>query len=289
MNAEAMKQGEPEITPTRLQSWLYCGRQYKFQYLDGLTETPKLANTQGTIGHRLLEYDGDLWGVPKEPHFQVPYLNSFDRIFWESIKEAKQNGLDLTSEQELEMHTFLSETIFSFKQQENIRRMEIESREVKLEYPFKGKIITGTIDALVTFPDTPEGYVEIIDYKFGRRGQVDTQLNRNIQQALYYLAARHNGFKVHRNWWVHMRHFQPYKKAYRGKAAGDLRGPGFIPIKIQDTDTQTIYDLAGPIVDAINARIFPANAYGDACKTCQFTEYCPRFSIGTDVMEEFVI
>jgi CRISPR/Cas system-associated exonuclease Cas4 (RecB family) len=293
LTAAELSQPEGHITPTRLQSYLYCGRQYYFQYIEGLTETPKLANTQGTIGHRLLEFDSDLWGLtPKNLPDGMPemrILNHFDLIFYMGLQEARANGLDLTAEQELEMHTFLSETIYSFKQQEKIRRMEITQREVKLEYPFKGKIITGTIDALVRFPDTPEGYVEIVDYKFGRRGQVDTQLNRNIQQALYYLAARHNGFKVHRNWWVHMRHFQPYKKVYRGKAAGDLRGPGFIPIKICDADTQNIYDLAGPIVDAINARIFPANAYGDACKTCQFTEKCPRFAIGTNVQEEFIV
>ena len=288
MHAKALSQPEGHITPTRLQSWLYCGMQYKFQYIDELPETPRVANTQGTIGHRLLEFDGDLWGVRDADRY-VKRINVFDDIFWDSIEEAKDNGLDLAAEQELEMHTFLSETIHSFKQQESIRRMVIKEREVKLEYPFKGKIITGTIDALVTFPDTPEGYVEIIDYKFGRNRQVDSQLNRNIQQALYYLAARHNGFKVHRNWWVHMRHFQPYKKAYRGKAAGDLRGPGFIPIKISDLDTQTTYDLAGTIVDAINAGIFPANSYGEACKSCQYTEKCPRFAIGTNVQEEFIV
>ena len=292
MHAKALSQPEGHITPTRLQSWLYCGMQYKFQYIDELPETPRVANTQGTIGHRLLEYEGDLWAPPIQPLKGADlktWATNFDEIFWTAIWEAKQDGLDTTAEQEQEMHTFLSETIYSFKKQAELRRMEIVHREVKLEYPFKGRIITGTLDALVTFPDTPEGYVSIIDYKTGKRKPVDAKLDRNIQMGLYYLAARHNGYKVHRNFYIHLRDFQPYKKAYKGKLAGELRGPGFIPVHIKDEDIQTIYELAAPIVDAIDAGIFPANAYGDACVTCQFTSECPKFQIGAAVQEEWSV
>lgn len=283
--SDPTKSKEPEITPTRLQSYLHCGKSYYYQYVEKLPETPKRANAQGTIAHRLLEYDGDLWGPPEKKG----QLNCFDDIFWDSIEEMKDNGLDTTAEQEQEMHTFLSETIYSFKKQAELRRMEIVHREVKLEYPFKGRIITGTLDALVTFPDTPEGYVSIIDYKTGKRKPVDAKLDRNIQMGLYYLAARHNGYKVHRNFYIHLRDFQPYKKAYKGKLAGELRGPGFIPVHIKDEDIQTIYELAAPIVDAIDAGIFPANAYGDACVTCQFTSECPKFQIGAAVQEEWSV
>jgi len=247
---------------------------------------PKRANAQGTIAHRLLEYDGDLWGPPTKPGRS---LNQFDAIFWDSLEELKQNGLDTTSDEELEIHSFLSEALYSFKKQADLRRMEILEREIKLEYPFKGKIITGTLDAFVRFPDTPKGFVEVIDYKTGKRKPTSAKLDRDIQLGLYYLAARHNGYKVHRMWWIFIRDFLPYKKAYKGKKAGELRGPGFIPIQVTDSDITAIYDLAGPIVDAINARIFPANAYGDACITCQFTEKCPSFSIGTSVQEEWSV
>ena len=272
----------PSLSPTRLQSWLYCGMQYKFQYVDGHEEKPKKANAFGTIGHYILEQNtGEL--------FKQGINSEFDALFYRKLNELKELGLEVEEDEVLTMRTEMGEIIFRFLKEQNFRQMEIVEREQTLEISFMGHIFEGTVDALVRFPTTPKDYVEIVDYKFGKRLQADSQLDRNIQQGLYYIAARNAGYKVHRNWWIHMRHFQPYKQAYRGKKKGDLRGVGFIPIAITDKDIPTVYNLAGPIIKAIEHEIFPPNSYGDACKNCQFTHLCPRYETGRDVKEEWVL
>jgi len=274
------------LSPTGLQSWLYCGYRFKCEHIDEIEQPLSWAKEFGTIGHAILEYDGD----PFASFSDLGFSHFFDQTYYSMVEDFRNQGLVVDDSVVTKGFSELAEMIFNFQNWVRDERMEYVQRELRFEFEYHGHKMEGTTDALVRFPSTPEGMVEMIDYKFGSRIPDDRALNRNIQQGLYFYAATEAGYKIHQNAWIQMRHFEKYKKKGKTANVGDLKGKGLYPIKITMDDMPALLELVHPILQSIDNQIFPANAYpGDACRSCHVSNICPQFAIGRRIEESDVL
>ena len=140
-------------------------------------------------------------------------------------------------------------------------------------YPFEG-----TIDVVTKHPDTPDGMVEIWDYKTGKK-HPDEQINRKLQFGHYYIAAGERGMKVNRVFWAQTEDLVPYKKKSKYGNVGDPKGQFLYPVHVSRDDVITVFGWTKGIVEAIEQGIrYPAPSV--LCQGCEYNDTCPRFKVG---------
>ena len=265
---------------TSLQTWLMCGRKYKYKYVDEVDPAFHFwPAVKGTIFHRCVA------------ELSSPSLNLFEGIFYDVIEEMEETAVIMgkdTLENSKEELFLIFEQYFKWMKEQNVQiPLHPHNREVKLEGRLGGSKISGTLDAFAVHADTPDGMVEIHDYKTGKKWHNDA-LNRNLQAGLYTLLAKQNGYKVNRFFWCKTSDLIPYKADGKHGRKGDNRGPFLYPIHISEEDLTFVLNMAMECIGGIERNIFPWNGAvrmdgGDAlCSLCEYKGHCPSFEIGVD-------
>jgi hypothetical protein len=232
-------------------------------------------------------------------------LSQFDVLWEQYINEARVEGAPpiLASQDQIdkdrEVQRDICRLYFNKMERDGIQVLE---REAKYRYliPVQGEKqayqCEGTIDAITIHPDTPEGMVEIEDFKTGERW-CDESLNRDIQFAAYCEALNQKtDYKVNRVFWCKTSDLAPYKTNKRGAPPriGTPKGKFYYPVRILREDMYFLRETVHNIIRAIQAGIrYPAAGGRDApCKRCEWERVCPKFRVGyekpnpQDIMDE---
>ena len=264
------------FSPTKLQSYMRCGRQYLIEKGDD-PQPQKVASyglVRGTIGHKMLEKSSDI----KTNH---------KRIFDEGIayfeSPATLPVLELDQAKKELMWDELQQMLLSLYAICDTMGVTFLRHEVSQEFRFLGAMFESTVDLEFTLPDTPKGSIEIGDFKFGQK-KSQAQLNRDIQHGLYWYRYHDAGVKVYRNWTIYMQDGLIYKRNSRYGKAGERKGPMFYPVKITVEDIDNLSRMVSPALHGIANGVYMQNT--DHCRTCQQLGKCPQFGTGATIQEE---
>jgi hypothetical protein len=264
-----------------MQSFTFCPWKYYLEKILGIvpaTISPNLV--RGRIGHDVMTHGMELF----DPLFDGAIAYYSSPAFTEAM-----NPLSLDEKDAKKMKSDLKLICQNAIDVCHTKGIELTEQENTMQFKVGPYDFEGTTDVIGRMPGTPEGYVELIDWKFGRK-QSNEQLNRNLQHGLYYVMLRQHGYKVNSNWWVHMNDFLPYVKKGKHGDVGDLRGPGFYPILITDKDIPYIEKQTLQICEDIIVGNFIQHSYGPnaPCPYCEYKDSskCPRFDVGTTIQEE---
>jgi CRISPR/Cas system-associated exonuclease Cas4 (RecB family) len=157
---------------------------------------------------------------------------------------------------------------------------EFLEKEQQIGWGWDSHCFKSTIDAIVRFPDTLPGHVDMLDYKFGA-AQGEEELRRNTQMMLYYMGLRAHKYKVNRIFWVDMGDFLPYRRDGKTAIKGELRGPGFKPIIMTDEQIPYAQSMVSAVIESMKSGLIYQAPYGfgmlakQKCSRCAMKQHCP--------------
>ena len=180
------------LSASSIGTYLRCGYQFKFRYVDGIVSPPNMALTQGTVGHKVFET------------YYNNVLNGGTRM---SPSEAKDAGVDFLEKEiekneiklsPTELNTHIKEVeILSESYVGNIAKdINPISVEDEVRYISRcGVELLGYLDLVHETEDRDE-YL-IADYKItGKKWNIN-QLRNSLQFKLYALSTGLYDIEVH--------------------------------------------------------------------------------------------
>ena len=266
---------------TSLEEYMYCPRKWLYGQTVGEPIYSWYA-LRGTIIHKTFE-EG---------------MERFSKIFHEEIEKTTQPihvnpKLPASPEFLAKEHDTLSALLPHYWRVLKLFQIKILEREKQMSMCLplemcKGlkcgkQWFTGTVDAIAIHPDTPDGMVEIHDYKSGRKWPQEA-LNRKLQFGGYYMLARQNGYNVNRVFWGHVQGLEVAKSNTKsGVLKGEYKNPFFYGVVITERDLAFVLEQALHVIHGIEAGVFPwASSGADApCGMCPYAmDVCPSFETG---------
>jgi len=173
--------GRLRLSFTRIDTFENCPRRFRYQYVDGLPQTPAPQLSFGTSVHAALEWLYDR-KHPVLPPLEELLQALYDR--WETDGYA-----EVDREQQLEAYQHARDVVARVHarlQQEGFQLPA--ATEVWFELPFPDDVVVvGAIDRLDV---DAEGRLHVVDYKTSRRARNRTQVRDSLQLGIYALATR---------------------------------------------------------------------------------------------------
>ena len=270
-------QHKEPMHPTDLELFQLCPEKY-WRSKDPSVKRRYVSNAliKGQAMHRWLAK----YVAPDVPNYKaLAGVQELREIVFAVAEEYNQNEIELAG-----LVCDLGDLeIMATKVVEYVYEHGIKILHTELTLPYKlcwlkYEDFEGTIDVVAVHPDTPEGMVEIWDYKTGQKF-VENVLNRKLQFGHYYIAAGQRGMKVNRVFWAHCQDLIPRQKKSKYGNVGEPKGQFLYPVHISKEDAETIMYWTGDIVAAINADIRYLSP-GQLCQACEYNDTCPRFKVG---------
>lgn len=253
---------EPEVphlrlSASQLSTYEQCARKWKFRYIDKIYGDPTAAMVVGTFVHAIFE---DLFALPKEQR-TIDEAKKIARTQWEKLEtepDFLQFELDEKEQKDFRIKAWnLVRRLWDLERPELVNIVDVE---MKVEFDVcDGVSMIGFIDRL----SESNGYVDIVDYKTGKRPRRNYESDKVRQIFLYGLALS----KL------------MDEKLGKGKLlflGGD--DPGIVSRNItqqviEDTEKQLIADALEIVEAKKNSDNLPAKT-GPLCGWCDFFPYC---------------
>lgn len=182
------------ISYSSLENFKQCPLKYKFSQIDKIKEPKSKEAIFGSYIHKVLK-----WFYEKDPHFPtLDGLLKYYRDYW----PQKTEGFSWTDAEEEKSYFQEGLRILEKFYEKNIPQqtaiLDLETKfEVVLdehpELPNGKHILTGIIDRIDKLPD---GSVEIIDYKTGKRMPSQKALDANEQLSIYAMGLKNRWPRV---------------------------------------------------------------------------------------------
>lgn len=237
----------PRFSPTRIELYLFCPRAYRAYYVEGLKWGGITAgHAFGGSLHRALQQFHARGGAAQVPldELQTTLRESWTVAGYASPEEAEaqlERGIQMLAEHHARGTEPGRETLWT-------------ERTVQRQYP--EFVLFGKVDRLDRRPD---GSLEVVDYKSGRRTVTDEEVRDELALAIYQLlVARENpGVPVHTG----------ILCLRTGDCASVVRTDEEL-----DHFEAHICELVRRIIADETMEPIP----GEQCRTCVYPRVCPR-------------
>lgn len=265
------------IHPSSKEVYLTCGLKYQFQIEEEEQEPYTNWNKlKGSILHDAFYHCYDYGSWAFDDLFKK-YINTALRPIcsfpWSEIPDKKIQSERPDLKEQVEGYLY-------FLQKYNV---EVVEREKTLQAKIGIYEHEGTLDLICRFDDTPEGSVDIVDFKTGNIPPKDA-LSRKIQLLDYYLLARKNGYKVHRVYWLKTKDLMRFKSNGKFARKGEwkfecypARHRAIYPIDFTQTEWAKLEWYSINIAQSMKKRVYlPTGAAGPDphCPMCPYKEKC---------------
>lgn len=164
------------ISYSGMDTFRRCPLKYKWQYLERIKVPPTQDQFFGSLIHEILEY-----ALKKEP-----LLSPLEEL--QQYLERKWDKSVFANEVTAQIYYNLAQKILkTFHQQHRPGLTAIVNLEKFFKIPLDEHDITGKIDRV---DKLPTGEFEIIDYKTNKNLPTQQEVDKNLQLALYQMAAQ---------------------------------------------------------------------------------------------------
>lgn len=265
-----------KTSPSTIKTWMQCGLQAKFKYIDRLPDKQHASALLGSILHLVIEQEHDdvdaavsqfvsLWDNPLDAGFDPPDIWS-PRTSHDTLRDK---GCYI-------LRTF-------FEAQKDFAD-EVLAKELRFCVPFGSHSLSGIIDALYVNDETQT--LRVVDWKSGYRPNKEG-LYLNIQFTTYLYAVSRPELWMgaasddpnNPNKYSGLENGESLFKKYRGyKKIGqwfDLRnGKAYDVGPRGSTDLVRLHRCLDQIEAAMERQVFVPDISGDTCRICSYQEQC---------------
>ena len=236
----------PRLSPTRLNLYRFCPRAYGFYYDEGLRwGFTSAAQSFGGSLHRALQTfhaRGGAEGLSLD-ELKAQFAASWSAAGYETPEQAAEYRT--SGEQLLERY---------YEASREPGRVTLAT-EATLQRRYDEFVLFGKVDRLDRRPD---GALEVIDYKSGRREVTESGVRESLAMILYQLlvARQHPGVPV----------YTRIVALRTGESASVLRDDAELDAAERDIVALTRTILADAVKPALP---------GESCRTCVYPRVCP--------------
>lgn len=245
------------LSPSRVNEFRNCPRQYKYRVIDQLPEPASIDAERGTLIHSILH---DLLGEERE-------RRTFDRarelapLKWQEQKESKPE-LEALIPHEKEWLDRVEALLENYFIVENPQQFEPTHREIHLELDLnESTYLHGYVDRIDV---APSGEVRIVDYKTGKSPKPGWEDKALFQVRVYALLYR-------KRYGVIPHLLQLF---YLGDCGSIKSRP--IETVLKQTENQLL-EVSERIQQAHIEGNWPARP-SRLCDWCSFKSICPAFN-----------
>ena len=250
-----------------IEMYLKCPRMFYYEKILGMApEYTTAAAVFGSAIHRTIE-DIHHYRLKGEDLIQRSLKHRLNQIVEEAEEEIQWRGEyeERFNEAVLYLPVYASK---DFNEKASVVAAE-QTFEVRVgRYTFEG-----TFDQLRRF----EGLLILVDFKSGGWRPAEEFLRRSYQLSLYaYAVWKEYGQIPDEIWWYQLKDHLPYKRSYKGKKAGEEKGPAIYKTYRTQEDLEYLEQDLKRVCQAIRFNIFfraPAQV-GSCNGFCRFKEVC---------------
>lgn len=172
--------GPLRLSFTRVDTFERCPRRFRYQYVDGLPQTPAPQLSFGTSIHAVLEWLYD------RKHPVLPTIDETLQVLfdaWDTTGYA-----EVPRDEQLQAYEHARDVVRRFHQRLVTEGFRLPAAtEAWFELPVgEDIIVVGAIDR-VDVDD--QGVLHVVDYKTNRRARTQAQVRSSLQLAIYALAT----------------------------------------------------------------------------------------------------
>lgn len=243
--------GKPEVSPTKIKTYLSCPLMYKFVYvtrIGRLYYCPNVGDSFGGSIHRALQSFHAAGGHETQDSEQ---LTARLKDVW--------TGMGYSSREEENEHLeFGARLLEDYYQNSRTGNVTLFT-ERRLRYDMGDFALIGQIDRL---DERPDGVLDIVDYKTGRITVAEDEVSSDLAMCIYQLLVR---------------------KAYPGRDAVAtiycLRSGQSASAKLSDEELVELEEMIRSTVEDLlkiteDTDIPPVRR--DVCDQCNFFKICER-------------
>lgn len=174
------------LSPYQISLFQQCPLKYRLQYIDGLGDEFIRPRSYFSFGNTIHESLRDFYRLGGPSQNPFPLLYTIYRGKWEGIDPLE---LGFKNRKEAEDYYYRGYYMLKnfYRQHEHEEGETLSLEETYEREMSPGITLGGKIDRI---KKTPDGWIEIIDYKTGKYVPKEKDLRKDIQPAVYYYLIK---------------------------------------------------------------------------------------------------